>query len=31
LHLKKCTKLTVNNEMFRLDFNRGHDLVQRAL
>jgi hypothetical protein len=24
----ECTKLTVNNEMFRLDFNHGHDLVQ---
>jgi hypothetical protein len=28
LRLKKCIKLTVNNEMLRLDFNHGHDLVQ---
>ena len=26
--MKKCTKLTVNNEIFRIDFNNGHDLVQ---
>ena len=28
LCLKKCTKLTLKNEMFRLDFNHGHDLIQ---